>query len=465
MDPSMVTIVPADSATTRRSSSVRLPMIVVAAAVAAMSLYANSTLLLGIPIDRHHLPPFDGTNQNDIGHLGAEYNRIAVALVDGRGFADPFPARTGPTAWMPPVFSWLLAAIRWDAGGDREKITIAVVVLQDLALIATGWLVIGVARRTTSKVWLATVLFLGGLIFYFRTCFQFTHDWWVVLAALDVLLTGLVWWQPLQLSWRSAAGWGVVGGLLALTSPAVGFVWGLFAIAEARRPARRLFAANAILAAGLTVSPWVVRNYLVFGRFIPVKSNLAFELYQSQCVQEGGVLHDPIWAYHPNAGHNAALAEYARLGETAFMDRKWRQFADAVRANPTDFLNRLWNRFVEATLVYVPFSPTDEYRRPWQVWCARLVFPLPFACLIGLLCMARFDPPGRIRWVLIGTYLAYLMPYVLVSYYERYKVPLLGVEVLLLTWGAERLLIPGHRLGETEPPVVTDRSGEDKIRV
>ena len=440
-------------------------MIVVAAAVAAMSVYANSTLLLGIPIDRHYLPPFDGTNQNDIGHLGAEYNRIAVALVDGRGFADPFPARTGPTAWMPPVFSWLMAAIRWEAGRNLGQITTAVVVLQDVALIATGWLVIGVARRTGSNVWLGTVLFLGGLIFYFRTCFQFTHDWWIVLAALDVLLAGLVWWQPLQRSGRSALGWGVVGGLLALTSPAVGFVWGLFAVAEARRPGRRTAAAIALIAAGLTVSPWVVRNYLVFGRFIPVKSNLAFELYQSQCVQEGGVLHDPIWAFHPNAGHNPALAEYARLGETAFMDRKWRQFADAVRANPTDFLKRVGNRLVEATLVYVPFSPTDEFRRPRQVWCARLVFPLPFVCLIGLLCMARFDPPGRIRWIVIGTYLAYLTPYVLVSYYERYKVPLLAVEVLLLTWGAERFLLPGSRLREIEPPVDSTRRADNRVRV
>src|SRR5690348_4535505 len=37
-------------------------------------------------------------------HLGGEYFNIAQAIVDGRGFADPFGERTGPTAWMPPLF-------------------------------------------------------------------------------------------------------------------------------------------------------------------------------------------------------------------------------------------------------------------------------------------------------------------------------------------------------------------------
>jgi hypothetical protein len=39
----------------------------------------------------------------------------------------------------------------------------------------------------------------------------------------------------------------------------------------------------------------------------------------------------------------------------------------------------------------------------------------------------------------IGVYLLYLLPYIAVSYYERYAVPLLGAKVLLVTWAADRL--------------------------
>jgi len=45
-----------------------------------------------------------------------------------------------------------------------------------------------------------------------------------------------------------------------------------------------------------------------------------------------------------------------------------------------------------------------------------------------------------VQWAVLGVYLLYLLPYIAVSYYERYAVPLLGVKVLLVLWGADRLL-------------------------
>src|SRR5258707_147292 len=44
-------------------------------------------------------------------HLGGEYYNIALALARGYGYADPFGAHTGPTAWMPPLFPFLLAGL------------------------------------------------------------------------------------------------------------------------------------------------------------------------------------------------------------------------------------------------------------------------------------------------------------------------------------------------------------------
>ena len=40
-----------------------------------------------------------------------EAGRIARALVTGFGFADPFAGHSGPTAWVPPLYPFLLAAI------------------------------------------------------------------------------------------------------------------------------------------------------------------------------------------------------------------------------------------------------------------------------------------------------------------------------------------------------------------
>src|SRR5947208_16916318 len=59
-------------------------------------------------------------------HLGGEYFNIAQAIVDGRGFSDPFGEATGPTAWMPPLFPALLAFILWVV---RSRALVAAVIL------------------------------------------------------------------------------------------------------------------------------------------------------------------------------------------------------------------------------------------------------------------------------------------------------------------------------------------------
>ena len=40
-----------------------------------------------------------------------ESGNIAASLASGHGFSSPFRIETGPTAWMPPAYPWLLAGI------------------------------------------------------------------------------------------------------------------------------------------------------------------------------------------------------------------------------------------------------------------------------------------------------------------------------------------------------------------
>src|SRR5579871_5303963 len=53
--------------------------------------------------------------QDDHFQFGWEAGRIARALVTGHGYSDPFAnaafPHTGPTAWLPPLYPVLIAAI------------------------------------------------------------------------------------------------------------------------------------------------------------------------------------------------------------------------------------------------------------------------------------------------------------------------------------------------------------------
>src|SRR6266478_3611251 len=43
--------------------------------------------------------------------LGGEAGRIARSIAQGEGFSNPLFGKTGPTAWLAPVFPYLLAVL------------------------------------------------------------------------------------------------------------------------------------------------------------------------------------------------------------------------------------------------------------------------------------------------------------------------------------------------------------------
>src|SRR5436189_2761647 len=48
--------------------------------------------------------------------FGFEMGRIGRAIATGHGFADPFNGHTGPTAWEPPLYPYLIACVFKIAG-------------------------------------------------------------------------------------------------------------------------------------------------------------------------------------------------------------------------------------------------------------------------------------------------------------------------------------------------------------
>jgi hypothetical protein len=349
---------------------------------------------------------------------------------------------------VPLVLAGLLRA----CSGNPQAVGAVLVVFHVPVLIGTGLLVLAVARRTTSRLGAgaAAAGYILVLVAEFGFWFQVAHVRLEVVV-VDVLLAGLVWGRPLG-GRRAAVAWGLFGGLAALVSPVLGFTWAVCSLPDGLRRPARAHLLLAALTAGLVVAPWTVRNYLVFGRLIPLKSNLAYELYQSQCLQPDGLIQITTFAGHPANAQSPEGQEYQTLGETAYLDRKREQFRQAVRSHPEEFANRVADRFLGATLWYVPFNRTAGARRPWILWAERAVHALPFLGLLVLLATAGRQPLHRAEWAAIGIYALHLLPYVVASYYERYSAPLLAVKVLLVLWAVDRLL--GLRTGTKDHKAV-----------
>jgi hypothetical protein len=374
-------------------------------------------------------------------NLRSENFNIARSLVAGQGFANAIGEPSGPTTWSAPAYPVIQAGLLWIGNGDRHVVVTGLVILHLAVLCGTGFLVLALARQTADwrGLILVSVLFFLAVCFHFSAWFQLALDCWLMLLALDLLIAGFCWLGPID-RWPRAAVWGVLGGVFALVNPSIGFAWGGLTLMLAFRRARWNHAALAVVFACLALAPWTIRNYLVFGRLIPVKSNLAYEMYQSQCLQPGGLLKSGVFAAHPSNPQSTERQEYLRLGEVAYLDRKREQFWRAVQADPSDFLERVAPRFLAATVWYVPFNEATEARNPLTLWARRLCYPLPFLALAFLLWSAIREPLAWPQWIVIGVYALYLLPYIVASFYERYAIPLVAVKVLLVFWAGLRLL-------------------------
>jgi hypothetical protein len=406
------------------------------------SIYANLSFAVTNRQNFRYFPPFKPfVDQNSNRHLGAEYYSIAKSIVAGEGFSSPFQEKTGPTAWMPPVLPAILAGLLWLTGGDRDAVMAVMIFFQVYILITTGILVLILVWQSTHRrlaVWFAALLFVAGLAYEFKLCFQNIHDCGIVMLAVDLVIAGFCWLGQMG-RWPATICWGVLGGICALISPIVGLMWGVLSlIAGVQQRAWSRFGI-AVLASVVVLMPWTVRNYLVLGRLIPVKSNLAYELYQSQCLQPDGLIQRSTFSTHPYGSPNRERQEYKRLGEMPFLDGKRQLFWQSVRSDPLEFIDRVACRFLGTTLWYIPFERNESVRRPVVFWVSRLTHPLPFLALLFLAGSAVWLPLHRGQWVVMVAYVVYLGPYIVASYYERYGVPLLGVKVVLVAWAGIRL--------------------------
>ena len=439
-EPEVLEVMP--QPTTKRFSI--LALILVTLVIFGCSIYANLSFTVTNRVNFKYFPPFKAyDNRNDNGHLGAEYYSIAKALVAGEGFASPFNDKTGPTAWMPPILPARTAGLIWICDGDKAIVMTIVIFLQVYTLIFTGLVVLLLVRQTTMRLWalVAAAIFLVAVIGDFHIWFQFTHDCWFILLMVDLLVAGGCWFRPLD-TWKRAAFWGLFGGICAMSSPIAGLAWAVLTVATMLYQRAWLPFGIAVALSILTLSPWVVRNYLIFGKLIPVKSNLAYELWQSQCHRAvpDGILKPDAFGSHPYVSANRERQMYREMGEIPFLDKKKQLFMQAVSADPLDYADRVAARFFAATLWYIPFNRAEVVQRPWTTWMTRVLHPLPFLALVALCFSAFLRRLHWSQWLVCLLYVSYLLPYVAVSYYDRYAVPLLAVKVLLVIWAFDRLL-------------------------
>ena len=277
-----------------------------------------------------------------------ETGNIAYALAVGKGFSNVFRTETGPTAWLAPVYPSIVAATFKLFGVFTARAFFACVALNILFSAAASVPIFFAGKRIgglgvgAGAAWLWAV-FPSAVMMPFE---------WIWDTSLSALIGGLLLWATLELAesekWLDWSVYGVLWGLALMTNPALGlllpFLLGWAALRGRGESSLRW--KQATLAASVAVLccvPWTIRNYVAFHRFIPVRSNLPFELW----LGNNDIFDEQARGGRKSITRTEEARRYAQLGETAYMAEKWELATSFMRTHPGLELQLAGRKFVD----------------------------------------------------------------------------------------------------------------------
>jgi hypothetical protein len=323
-----------------------------------------------------------------------ETGRIAVNIAQGHGFSSPLKVYTGPTAWLTPIYPYLLAGVLKVFGIFTVRSEIAIKTLNNLfsALVCLPLFAIG--RRVFGTA-------VGAAAAWLWVCSYTAFFWptsWIWDTSLSALALTLLLWATCALDDQDgAAGWAGYGGLWAfgtLVNAAVLSTFpGLLAYAAYRARKRGApwlrLTGVAVLLFTVGISPWIIRNQIVFHGKVWLRSNFGLELWLGNNPE---VPDTWTWWRHPN-DNDAEGAKFARMGELAYMQEKKSAAIEFIKTHPVDVARFQFHRFMEN------WTGTDDpiadvfWRLP--LWAQAMLFwNCSFSLLawIGLVCARRAEP-------------------------------------------------------------------------
>jgi 4-amino-4-deoxy-L-arabinose transferase-like glycosyltransferase len=380
----------------------------------------------------YHIRPYE-----DHFTFGYEMGRIARALATGYGFADPFSGHTGPTAWVPPLYPWILAGVFRLTGvytALSAWIILAFDSLLNALMIPSIWQIATRCFNRKVALWSAWLwaLYPAAMQFAVRWVWEMTLTAflfvWVVALALRMRRIGEpavgAATQP-ESAARSAGLWALFGllwGLIALSNPSLCLflpvcgVWILLGTPRgALWPRQILCAMLAALIFAACLVPWTIRNEHVFHKFIPLRANFGAELYLGNGPGATGLLMEYD---HPFQARDQ-LRLYQQMGEIAYCQWRGQLAKRVLLADPA--------RFVRLSLIrvyYFWFSvphPGDEgfaneYGRNLNYQFTSI------AGLFGLALALRRRVPAA--WLFFWTFALLPLTYYFVTVSARFRHPL-----------------------------------------
>jgi Dolichyl-phosphate-mannose-protein mannosyltransferase len=378
-----------------------------------------------------------------------ENTAIAASVANGYGYKSPFlgvlsgDPKTGPSSWVAPVDGYFVAGVFWLFGVFSRQSFMVIVLVQCVLSALTVIPILRIGELTVGRR-AAIIAAVAWAVFPWFSQWANTIIWDVPQTAL---LFNLLFWYALTLdpsrdgnshNWRRWAGFGALWGFALLTNPALltlmfasilwlGYRWWKATAQDTRHPSTILKPVLLTLVmCGVVLTPWLVRNRIVFGQFAFIRTNFPFEFWLGN--YHGS--HGRDWAGRHPTTVLAEREKYNQMGEMAYVHSKAIGATQFLREYPGEFVALTGKRFLMfwdgSTMKYN--YPAAPYWLPWSYLPLSLLL---VPCLIYA-CLRRIY-----AWELIlAAFVLYPLPYYITFNQVRYRHSLEPLMLLLMAYAA-----------------------------
>jgi 4-amino-4-deoxy-L-arabinose transferase-like glycosyltransferase len=383
------------------------------------------------------------TPRRDHFQFGWEMGRLARSIASGQGFSSPTDLPTGPSAWAPPLYPYILAGVFRLFGIYTALSAWVILTLNSIFAALTCLTLYRIAARIfdlrTARATAWTWALFPYLIYWpTRVVWETSLTTFLLTVALLMTLRLGEQGSLRQFVAKEWVGFGLLWGLILLTNTAVVSLLPFFLLWILYRSRNRsLQVAGALLclaSAAIVISPWIVRNYEVFGKFIFIRDNLPLELHMANNGHSEG-----LWTRNEHPGNDPqAMREFQQAGETAFMQQKHVEFRQFLLDHPGTFL---WFSLQRAAYFWIA-PPSFTNFKGYDLEISRhMNFFLGAAFAFAGLWMALYRRVAG-GFLLACCPIVYPLPYYMVNPFPRYKHPIEPVMTLLVVY----LMIESKRI-------------------
>ncbi len=371
--------------------------------------------------------------------FGWEMGRIARSLATGQGYANPFDHFSGPTAWVTPLYPLILAGV-FKLFGVYTALSAWVILAFDSLLnalmVQTTWEIAARCFNRKVAVWSAWIwaLYPAAMQFAVKwvweiTLTTFLFSWILVLALRMRNVGGAPDEEENAASTGRWAWFGLLWGLITLSSASIAIFLPFCAFwilagtaagtAHLRRQIPRVAVASVVCLA--CIVPWLVRDALVFHRFIPMRTNFGAEFSMGNNPSlEGTVIGSPVALAYEEA-------QLDRMGEVQYSKMRGRKAMEWIRRNPGGFLALSVRRFY---YFWADVPHAVDRGKAWTEYLRGLNFQ--FASIVGVLGLIlalRRRVPGAVLFAMAFAVIPFVYYFVFVQ--ARFRHPLEPLIVIL----------------------------------